>query len=243
MDKEDSIIIEEQTSSEQNTDDTPTEINNESVPETKPETVPTENETVVSPKETKSKPNKKLSIKDKKARAIEAFNRGESDPDYRVIKMKNGKYRTYLRSAEDAKINNEQHPQKQKQEVKPLKDEPVEPKPKAHSEPKQHNPFNDIVYYNMNNQFNEQLSKRLDEVNNEINRLKQKNSKLKCKYKQLKQVIYLTDDEDEEAPEQVEHVQSEQQAVQPEQQAVVQPEPVSRQRRRTTGIDFIRYFV
>ena len=240
MDKEDNIVIEEETSNEQVTENPLTETSNESVPDTEHNEIKTD----TTPAETKPKNNKKLTIKDKKARAIEAFNRGESDPEYRVIKMKNGKYRTYLRSAENEKVTSKPVV---KTEVKPDV-KTVESVTRAKSEPEQHNPFNDIVYYNMNNQFNEQLSKRLDEVNNEIMRLKQKNTKLKGKVKQLKQVIYVTDDEDEEAPEQVERVQSEQ-AVQSEQQTIqseqqqIQPEPVPVRPRRTNGIDFNRYFV
>ena len=238
MISEDNIVVEEETSNEQVTNESPTENSNESVPDTEPK----ETKTNTTPAETTPKNNKKLTIKEKKARAIEAFNRGEIDPEYRVIKMKNGKYRTYLRSAENEKVTSNPVV---KTDVKP-EVKPVEPVIRTKSEPEQHNPFNDIVYYNMNNQFNEQLSKRLDEVNNEIMRLKQKNTKLKGKYKQLKQVIYVTDDEDdEEAPEQVERVQSENQAVQSEQQTVqqIQPEPVSVRPRRTNGIDFNRYFV
>ncbi len=238
MISEDNIVVEEEISNEQVTDESPTENSNESVPDTEPK----ETKTNTTPAETTPKNNKKLTIKEKKARAIEAFNRGEIDPEYRVIKMKNGKYRTYLRSAENEKVTSNPVV---KTEVKPDV-KPAETVTRAKSEPEQHNPFNDIVYYNMNNQFNEQLSKRLDEVNNEIMRLKQKNTKLKGKYKQLKQVIYVTDDEDdEEAPEQVERVQPEHQAVQSEQQAVqqIQPEPVSVRPRRTNGIDFNRYFV
>ena len=49
----------------------------------------------------------------------------------------------------------------------------------------EHDPMQDIVYYNLTNQISEQLNKRLDMVNAEIERLRNKNSKLKNKYKNL----------------------------------------------------------
>ena len=190
--------------------------------------------------------------KDSKQRAIEAFKHGEIDPEYRVVKMTNGKFRCYKRkeSLTPTPINvNQIQPNKSSNDEV---DELVESKPstKTKSAPKQHNPFDDIVYYNMSNQISEQLNKRLDAVNAEIERLRHKNTKLKGKYKQLKQAIYITEEEEkDEQPIQHEPIQQQQQQIQHEpiqqqpQQPIPQPQkPMIQQIRRTPGINFNRFF-
>ena len=135
-------------------------------------------------------------FKDSKLRAIEAFKHGQIDPEFRVVKMANGKFRCYKRKTpliQDPINVNQIQPNTRN--VQMIEDDTPEAiaKPKAS---KQHDPFSDIVYYNINNQLNEQLNKRLDAVNAELERLRHKNTKLKGKYKQLKQAIYITEEED-----------------------------------------------
>lgn len=203
----------------------------------------------------------KETVKDRKQRAIDNFKNGMIDPEYRVVQMANGKYRTYKRKTplevEPINVN-------QIQPNKPLRESsgsctttaPTnQPPPKI---TKTHSPFDDIVYYNMTNQISEQLNKRLDMVNAEIERLRQKNTKLKGKYKQLKQAIYIT--EEEEKDEQSIHEQHEQSiheqhepSIQPQQplrDAVVHEMQESNQLRQPqhlihrtpNGINFNRFF-
>lgn len=141
--------------------------------------------------------------KDAKQRAIDNFKRGIADPEYRVVKMSNDKFRCYKRKEslppEPIKLNQvpPNKPSSEIQDEHNHEDEPYDEKPiKKQKDKKEHDPFSDIVYFNMSNQISEQLNKRLDAVNAELDKLKQKNSKLKGKYKALKQAIYITEEED-----------------------------------------------
>ena len=190
----------------------------------------------------RSDKTQKETVKDCKKRAIEAFKHGQIDPEYRVVQMGNGKYRTYKRKTpliQDPINVNQIQPNKPSNND----DETPEPtiKPKT---PKPHNPFDDIVYYNMSNQISEQLNKRLDAVNAEIERLRHKNTKLKGKYKQLKQAIYITEEEEKDEPIHEQHEQQHEPEPIPQQQPQ-QPMPQQQQLpplRRTSGINFNRFF-
>ena len=189
--------------------------------------------------------------KDSKQRAIEAFKQGQIDPEFRVVKMTNGKFRCYKRKEpliqEPINVNQIQPNRQSNNDVEVDVESKPSTKPKT---PKPHNPFDDIVYYNMSNQISEQLNKRLDAVNAEIERLRHKNTKLKGKYKQLKQAIYITEEEEKDEP-----VQQERRSVPASQPIHEQhePEPIPQQQerrsvpasqplRRTTGINFDRFF-
>ena len=93
------------------------------------------------------------------------------------------------------------------------------------------------------------FNKRLDYVNAELERLRNKNHKLKGKYKQLKQAVFISDDEDAEEPEEQEQLEQPVHEVgsirdNKSQQTIVQPsEPILRpQPKRSTGINFNRFF-
>ena len=181
----------------------------------------------------------KQTVKDAKQRAIDDFKRGVVNPEYRVVKMANGKYRTYKRKQPLAptpiKLN--QVPEnKRSSEVEAVIDEEVEAKPRKPKIKGEHDPFSDIVWYNMSNQISEQLNKRLDAVNLELERLRHKNSKLKGKYKQLKQAIYITEEEEVEEPKQEEPI------VEVKQEPQQIESPIIRPTRRTTAINFNRFF-
>ena len=190
---------------------------------------------------------KKEIDKEAKLRAIDNFKRGEIDPEFRVVKMPNGDFRCYKRkeplAPEPIKLNQvpENKPRAQ------VEAEELTHQPSQKTKTKEHDPFADVIYYNLNTQISEQLNKRLDAVNQEIERLRRKNTKLKGKYKQLKQAIYITEEEDEhESAQQAQHEPP--QPAPPQQQ---EPEPIQQQPpspklsfypRRTTGINFNRFF-
>ena len=202
----------------------------------------------------RSDPTKRELIAIAKKRAIDNFEKGIADPEYKVTKMTNGKYRCYKR-----KVDLPPEPVKQDQIPKNVrssdsvnekvveKTDKIKDKPK--NKDKQHDPFADIVYFNLNNQMNEQLNKRLDFLNHEIEKLHTKNTKLKGKYKQLKQAIYVTESDDEVVNEH-DNEPSAPKETQPSAPEVTQPstptstEPVTSPviRRRTTGINFNQYF-
>ena len=185
--------------------------------------------------------------KDSKQRAIDNFKRGVPDPEYRVVKMTNGKFRCYPRKEplppDPIKLNQVPENKRSSDIVDNVVDN-IDSAVKVKQSAKQHDPFSDIVYYNMSNQISEQLNKRLDAVNVELERLRNKNSKLKSKYKQLKQAIYITEEEERDEP-QHEHEQHEQmiqhEEVQQPRQVNVES-PVLRPTRRTTAINFNRFF-
>ena len=58
-----------------------------------------------------------------------------------------------------------------------------------------------IQYYNVQNSFNEQLLKQLDELNNKITHQNNKHKKLKTKYKKLKRSLYSDDSDNDIHPE------------------------------------------
>ena len=197
--------------------------------------------------DTTPKPSNKTQkqlIKDSKQRAIDNFNKGIIDPEWRVVKMSNGKFRTYKRkeSLAPTPINvNQIKPNKPSKQIIIEEDdeEPmIEKKTKHKAE--QHDPMKDSVYYNLNNQINEQLNKRLDSINQEIERLRNKNTKLKNKYRNLKQAIFVTEEEEQHEPT----TQPQQQEEQPEQQQQEAPRPtiIPIYQRRRAGIDFNQFF-
>ena len=174
--------------------------------------------------------------KDAKARAIDNFKRGIPDPEYRVVKMSNEKYRCYKRKTalppEPIKLN--QVPENKRSSEVVVDNVEVVSKPKS----SKHDDLSGVVWYNMSNQISEQLNKRLDAVNLELERLRHKNSKLKGKYKQLKQAIYITEEEEQDEPK-----QEQEPIVEVKQEPQPQIEsPIIRPTRRTTAINFNRFF-
>lgn len=207
--------------------------------------------------------------KESKQRAIDNFKHGIPDPEYRVVKLNSGKFRCYPRKdplPPDPINVNQIAENKRSSEITNDESEVISKARESKQSGKQqatpaslHDPFSDIVYYNMTNQISEQLNKRLDAVNVELERLRHKNSKLKGKYKQLKQAIYITEEEESHEEKEIEQpIQQQQPGVaelrevqqQPIQQqahaelARQQPieTPILRPIRRTTGINYNRFF-
>ena len=217
------------------------------------------NASIAASKTQRSDKTKFERAKDAKQRAIDNFTRGVLDPEFRVVKMSNGKYRTYKRKdpLPPDPINVNQIPEnKRSSEITNDESEVISKARESKQSGKQqatpaslHDPFSDIVYYNMTNQISEQLNKRLDAVNVELERLRHKNSKLKGKYKQLKQAIYITEEEESHEEKEIEQPIQQQQPgvaelreVQPIQQQQPIETPIIRPIRRTTGINYNRFF-
>ena len=222
------------------------DVNNEKTNEEVDEKVSSKskNQTV---KTKRSDPTKGELVALAKKRAIDNFEKGIADPEYRVTKMTNGKYRCYKR-----KVDLPPEPVKQDQIPKNVrssdvvtekvveKTDKIKDKPK--NKDKQHDPFADIVYFNLNNQMNEQLNKRLDFLNHEIEKLHTKNTKLKGKYKQLKQAIYVTESDDENENVEHQNESSVPEVTQPSTPTSTESIPSPVIRRKTTGINFNQYF-
>ena len=159
--------------------------------------------------------SKKALDQQRRQQAIDLFERGQEDPEFKVIKDKNGKYRCTKRKEilppEPIQI---QDPEISKQE---------KPAPKPKSKPVAAPSSDQITYYNLSNQVSEQLSRRVDELNKHVEKLQNKQSKMKGKYRKLKESIY---EYDEEEPKQIN----------------ITDEEAPVQRRQTSRIDRNKYF-
>ena len=196
----------------------------------------------------RSDKTQKQRAKDAKTRAIDNFKRGVIDPEFRVVKMQNGKYRTYKRKEPlPETINVNQVPENKP--TSQVEAEPLPPQPRIKVKSGEHDPFADVIYYNLSNQVSEQLNKRIDAVNSEIERLRRKNSKLKGKYKQLKQALYVSDEEEEHEEKHEDKHEDKHEPAHEEPQQHEQPQPVQQPSpklsvypRRPGRIDFNRFF-
>lgn len=99
-----------------------------------------------------------------------------------------------------------------------------------------------IQYYNVQNSFNEQLLKQLDELNNKINHQNNKHKKLKTKYKKLKHSLFSDDSDNETQPEEpvnneVKYNEYEQTAPEHE----YEPQPLRRKLNLRDVTDFTKY--
>ena len=112
-----------------------------------------------------------------------------------------------------------------------------EPKPEPKPEPVDNNKswIESIQYYNVQNSFNEQLLKQLDELNNKINHQNNKHKKLKTKYKKLKQSLFSDDSDNDIRPE--EPINNEPIINEPE----YEQQPLRRKLLLRDAIDFTKY--
>ena len=206
-------------------------------------------EKIEKPFEKRTYKTKHETAKESRQRAIDNFQRGIVDPEYKVVKMSNGKYRCYPRKEplqpEPIKLNQIAENKKSEEIITSVDSvDKIETKSKS----KTKDPFADIVYYNMSNQISEQLNKRLDAVNLELERLRHKNSKLKGKYKQLKQAIYITEEEDNHEDNHEDNQQPQPIQPQPQHEDIQQQQPIQQPHvsiqptKRINTINFNRFF-
>ena len=237
---------------EETHEDSNNEILEENVKENVQEEIHEETHEKQTVRTKRSDPTKGELVALAKKRAIDNFEKGIADPEYRVTKMVNGKYRCFKRKVDlpPEPIKQDQIPKNLKSSdvvSEPISDkinEPITDKSKDKSKKKDKNdPFADIVYFNLNNQMNEQLNKRLDFLNHEIEKLHSKNTKLKGKYKQLKQAIYVTDSGDEENEKTTQEVEVNENTQTPTPtEPVTQPVTQPVIHRKTNGINFNQFF-
>ena len=126
------------------------------------------------------------------------YDRGVDNPIWEVVITKTNK--KIVRRKKDPEANFSQISGLTKSEPK------SEPEPKANNSESNISPQNkdwltSIQYYNVQNSFNEQLLKQLDELNNKITHQNNKHKKLKTKYKKLKRSLYSDDSDNDIHPE------------------------------------------
>lgn len=130
------------------------------------------------------------------------YDRGVYDPVWEVVITKTNKKIVRRRKipltqpetniSHDSVVNNSS-PQTQTPQMSPP------PSPQM-STPQNKDWMASIQYYNVQNSFNEQLMKQIDELNNKITHQNNKHKKLKTKYKKLKRSIFSDDSDDEPEP-------------------------------------------
>ena len=134
-------------------------------------------------------------------------------------------------------------PQQQSQQP-PLQQSFAPPSPQPPS-PQQHVSWIDsIQYYNVQNTFNEQVLKQIEDLQSRISHQNDKHKKLKSKYRKLKRSLY----EDEEEAEDSINNQNDNSASEPSQLPSPQPEDLQQQyqqlplkRNMRDAVDFSRY--
>lgn len=206
-----------------------TSINLNNEPVTKP---PKPKRKIIPPTRPKRDPLPKVRLTTaERNKIIYDYDRGVGNPIWEVVITKTNK--KIVRRKKDPEANFS--------EISGLiKSEPKsEPEPKANnSEPiissQNKDWLSSIQYYNVQNTFNEQLLKQLDELNNKINHQNNKHKKLKTKYKKLKKSLYSDDSDNEIQPEEL--VINE-----PDYEIQPQPQPVRRKLNLRDVTDFTKY--
>ncbi len=202
-------------------------LNNESPPKpTKPK------RKIIPPTRPKRDPLPKVRLTTaERNKIIYDSDRGVDNPIWEVIITKTNK--KIVRRKKDPEANFS--------EISGLTKSKSEPEAN-NSEPKISPPTNSdkdwmssIQYYNVQNVFNEQLLKQLDELNNKITHQNNKHKKLKTKYKKLKRSLYSDDSDNEIQPE--EPVCNEPIINEPESEY----QPLRRKLNLRDAIDFTKY--
>ena len=213
-------------------------INNESLPKpTKPK------RKIIPPTRPKRDPLPKVRLTTaERNKIIYDYDRGVGNPIWEVVITKTNK--KIVRRKRDPEANFS--------EISGLTKS--EPEPKISHEPQPNNSQNNrvpddsnsdkswlasIQYYNVQNSFNEQLLKQLDELNNKINHQNNKHKKLKTKYKKLKRSLYSDDSDNEEQPEEVKY--NEPIINEPEYEPQTQTQPIRRKLNLRDVTDFTKY--
>lgn len=163
------------------------------------------------------------------------YDRGVSNPIWEVIITKSNK--KVVRRKKDPEANFSPISGLTKSEPEPVVEPPSQQPAQINSDKSW---MESIQYYNVQNSFNEQLLKQLDELNNKIIHQNNKHKKLKTKYKKLKRSLFSDDSDNEEQPE--EPVINEVKYNEP---IINEPEyesqPVRRKLNLRDAIDFTKY--
>lgn len=203
-------------------------LNNESPPKpTKPK------RKIIPPTRPKRDPLPKVRLTTaERNKIIYDYDRGVDNPIWEVVITKTNK--KIVRRKKDPEANFS--------EISGLTKSVHEPEPKISHEPEANSDkswLSSVQYYNVQNSFNEQLLKQLDELNNKINHQNNKHKKLKTKYKKLKRSLYSDDSDNETHPE--EPVINEPIINEPEYELQPQPQPIHRKLNLRDAIDFTKY--
>lgn len=197
-------------------------LNNESPPKPKRKIIP--------PTRPKRDPLPKVRLTTaERNKIIYDYDRGVSNPIWEVVITKTNK--KIVRRKKNPEANFSQVSGLTKSEPEPNISHEPEPQPTSNKDW-----MTSIQYYNVQNSFNEQLLKQLDELNNKITHQNNKHKKLKTKYKKLKKSIF-SDDSDNE-------IRSEENVTEEpviNEQIEPQPQPIRRKLNLRDVTDFTKY--
>ena len=189
INEEEPLNTDEQQTNTDNESVTTINLNNESPPKPKRKIIP--------PTRPKRDPLPKVRLTTaERNKIIYDYDRGVDNPIWEVVITKTNK--KIVRRKKDPEANFSPISGLTKSEPK------ISHEPEAKISPSPTNSNKDwmesIQYYNVQNSFNEQLLKQLDELNNKINHQNNKHKKLKTKYKKLKKSLYSDDSDNEIQP-------------------------------------------
>lgn len=166
-------------------------LNNESPPKPKRKIIP--------PTRPKRDPLPKVRLTTaERNKIIYDYDRGVSNPIWEVVITKSNK--KIVRRKKDPEAYYSQISGLTKSEPK-ISHEPEVNNSQPNISPQNKDWLSSIQYYNVQNSFNEQLLKQLDELNNKITHQNNKHKKLKTKYKKLKKSIFSDDSDNDTHPE------------------------------------------
>lgn len=175
-------------------------------------------------------------------RILDEYDRGIENPNYEVIICTNGKRQLRKRKTP---LQSTHNPFPQQQSQQPPLQQSQQPPLQQPPSPQQHVSWVDsIQYYNVQNTFNEQVLKQIEDLQSRISHQNDKHKKLKSKYRKLKRSLY----EDEEEAEDSINNQNDNSAPEPSPQPQPQPEDPQQQyqqlplkRNMRDAVDFSRY--
>lgn len=175
-------------------------------------------------------------------RILDEYDRGIENPNYEVILCTNGKRQLRKRKTP---LQSTHNPSPQQQFQQPPQQQSFAPPESQPPSPQHHTTWVDsIQYYNVQNTFNEQVLKQIEDLQTRISHQNDKHKKLKSKYRKLKHSLYEDADEAEDPI----NNQNDNSAADPSPQPQPQPEDLQQQyqqlplkRNMRDAVDFSRY--
>ena len=176
-------------------------------------------------------------------RILDEYDRGIENPNFEVIICTNGKRQLRKRKTPLQPTHN---PSPQQQSQQPPQQQPLHTH-ESHS-PQQHVSWTDsIQYYNIQNTFNEQVIKQIEDLQSRISHQNDKHKKLKSKYRKLKRSLYEDEEEADADTDTTNSPQNNNLSEEPHTQ--LQPEDLQQQyqqqlplkRNMRDAVDFSRY--
>lgn len=175
-------------------------------------------------------------------RILDEYDRGIENPNYEVIICTNGKRQLRKRKTPLQTTHNPS-PQQQSQQQSFTPPSPQPPSPQQHV-----SWIDSIQYYNVQNTFNEQVLKQIEDLQSRISHQNDKHKKLKSKYRKLKRSLYEDEEEAEDPINNQNDNSASEPSQQPSQQQYQQPEDPQQQyqqlpqkRNMRDAVDFSRY--